>query len=85
MKPVKNSISQESPIFPILAFFYLASLLDIFKILTNSIEISENYAYNHPTHVSILIYIDNEKLTAFSLSLDTNNYILIKIYQLVDQ
>ena len=81
----KNSIPQESPISPILTFFYSASLLDIFEISTNSIEIPENYACNYPTHISILMYVDDEKLTVSSHSLDTNNYILAKAYQLVDQ
>ena len=84
MKPVKNSISQESPIFSILISFYSASLLDIFEIPTNPIEIPENYICNHPTHISILMYVDNRKLTVSSHSLDTNNYVLAKAYQLVD-
>ena len=85
MKPVKNSIPQGSPISPILVFFYSAGLLDIFEISTNPIEILENHACNHPTHVSILMYVDDGKLTVSSQSLDTNNYILVKAYQLVDQ
>jgi len=81
MKPVKNGILQGSPIFSILTFFYSVSLHDIFEILTNPIEILENHTYNYPTHVSILMYVDNEKLTIFSLSLDiNNNYILAKAY-----
>jgi len=84
MKPVKNSIPQGSPISLILTFFYSAGLLDIFETPTNSIEISENHACNYPTHVSILIYIDNGKLTVSSHSLNTNNYVLAKAYQLVD-
>jgi len=66
MKPVKNGIPQGSPIFPILTFFYLAGLLNIFETPTNLIEIPENYACNHPTHVSILMYVDNGKLTISS-------------------
>ena len=31
------------------------------------------------------MYVDDGKLTVFSQSLDTNNYILAKAYQLVDQ
>jgi len=85
MKPVKNGIPQESPISPIFAFFYSAGLLDIFETLTNPIKIPENHACNHPTHVSILMYVDDGKLTIFSYSLDTNNYVLAKTYQLVDQ
>ena len=85
MKPVKNGILQGSPTSPILASFYSAGLLDIFEIPTNPIEIPENHARNHPTHISILIYIDDEKLTVSSQSLDINNYILAKAYQLVDQ
>jgi len=85
MKLVKNNIPQGFPIFSILAFFYLVGLLNIFEILANSIVISENYAYNHFIHVSILIYIDNRKLIISSFSLDTNNFILAKTYQLVDQ
>ena len=84
MKPVKNGILQKSPISPILSFFYSASLLDIFETPTNFIEIPENYACNHPTHISILIYVDDGKLTVFSHSLDTNNYVLAKTNQLVD-
>jgi len=56
-----------------------------FETLTNPIKISENHACNYPTYVPILIYVDNGKLTVSSLSLDTNNYILTKAYQLVDQ
>ena len=85
MKPVKNSISQRFPISSILTSFYSAGLLDIFEIPTNPIKIPENYACSHSTHVSILIYVDNRKLTVSSQSLDTNNYILAKAYQLVDQ
>ena len=85
MKPVKNGIPQGSPIFLILASFYSAGLLDIFETPTNPIEIPENHACNHPTHVSILMYVDDGKLTVSSQSLDTNNYILAKAYQLVDQ
>jgi len=85
IKPVKNSIPQGSPISPILASFYSAGLLDIFKTSTNPIEISENSICNHSIYVSILIYVDDEKLTVFSYSLDTNNYVLAKAYQLVDQ
>ena len=84
MKPVKNGILQESPIFPILTSFYSAGLLDIFETPTNPIEILENHTCNHPTHVSILMYVDDGKLTVSSQSLDTNNYILVKAYQLVD-
>ena len=80
MKLVKNSILQKSPIFPILISFYSVGLLDIFETPTNPIEITENHACNHPTHISILMYIDNGKLTVFSLSLDINNYILAKAY-----
>ena len=80
MKPVKNSILQGSPISPILTSFYSASLLNIFETLTNSIKIPENYTCNHPTHVSILMYVDDKKLTVSSQSLDTNNYILVKTY-----
>jgi len=58
---------------------------DIFETPTNPIEIPENHACNHPTHVSILIYVDDGKLTVSSHSLDTNNYVLAKAYQLVDQ
>jgi len=85
MKLVKNGILQGSPISPILASFYSADLLDIFEIPINPIEILENYICNHPTYVSILMYIDDGKLTVSSQSLDTNNYILAKAYQLVDQ
>jgi len=85
MKPVKNGIPQGFPISPILASFYSAGLLDIFETPTNHIEIPENHAHNHPTHVSILMYVDDGKLTVSSQSLDTNNYILAKAYQLVDQ
>jgi len=84
MKPVKNSISQESSIFSILISFYSAGLLDIFKILTNPIKILENYICNYSTHISILMYVDNRKLTVSSHLLDTNNYVLAKAYQLVD-
>jgi len=69
---------------PILTFFYSVGLLNIFEIPTNPIEIPENYAYNHPTHISILMYVDDGKLTVSSYLLDTNNYILAKAYQLVD-
>ena len=85
MKPVKNGIPQGSPISPILASFYSAGLLNIFEIPTNPIKIPENHVYNHPTHVSILMYVDDGKLTISSQLLDTNNYILAKAYQLVDQ
>jgi len=85
MKSVKNGIPQGFPISLILAFFYSAGLLDIFETLTNPIEIPENHTCNYSTHVSILIYVDNWKLTVSSQSLDTNNYILAKTYQLVDQ
>ena len=56
----------------------------MFETSTNPIKIPENHIYNYPTYVSILIYIDNEKLTISSFSLDTNNHILTKAYQLVD-
>jgi len=85
MKLVKNSIPQGSSIFSILTFFYSASLLDIFGTLTNFIKILENHICNYPTHISILIYIYDGKLTISSHSLDTNNYVLAKAYQLVDQ
>jgi len=85
MKPVRNGIPQGSLISPILASFYSAGLLDIFEIPTNPIKIPENHACNHPTHVSILMYVDDGKLTVSSHSLDTNNYVLAKAYQLVDQ
>ena len=84
MKLVKNGILQESPISSILIFFYSAGLLDIFETLTNFIKIPENHACNHLTHVFILIYVDDGKLTVSSHSLDTNNYVLTKAYQLVD-
>ena len=80
MKPVKNSISQKSPISLILISFYLVGLLNIFKIPTNSIKILENHIYNHLIHISIFIYVDNGKLTVFSHLLDTNNYVLAKAY-----
>ena len=85
MKPVKNGIPQGFPISLIFAFFYSAGLLNIFKTPTNPIKIPENHVCNHPTHVFILMYVDDEKLTVSSQSLDTNNYILTKTYQLVDQ
>ena len=85
MKPVKNGILQGSPTSPILASFYSAGLLDIFETPTNPIKIPENHAHNHPTHVSILMYVDDGKLIVSSQSLNTNNYILAKAYQLVDQ
>ena len=85
MKPVKNGIPQGSFISPILVSFYSAGLLDIFETPTNPIEIPKNHACNHPTYVSILMYVDDGKLTVSSQSLDTNNYILAKAYQLVDQ
>jgi len=85
MKQVKNGISQESPTSPILTFFYSAGLLDIFETPTNPIAIPENYACNHSTHISIFMYVADGKLTVFSYLLDTNNYILAKTYQLVDQ
>jgi len=85
MKPIKNSISQGSPISPILTSFYSADLLDIFETPTNLIKIPENHACNHSTHISILMYVDDGKLTISSHSLDTNNYVLAKAYQLVGQ
>ena len=85
MKPVKNGIPQESLISSILTFFYSIGLLNIFEIPTNSIKIPENYTCNHPTHISILMYVDDGKLTVSSYLLDTNNYVLAKAYQLVDQ
>jgi len=84
MKPVKNSIPQGSSISPILDSFYSAGLLDIFETLTNPIKIPKNHTCNHPTHISILIYVDDRKLIVSSHSLDINNYVLAKIYQLVD-
>ena len=84
MKPVKNGIPQGSPISPILTSFYSADLLDIFETPTNPIEIPENYVCNHSTYVSISMYVDDEKLTVSSYSLDTNKYVLAKAYQLVD-
>jgi len=80
MKPVKNSIPQESRTSLIYISFYLVDLLNIFKTLANHIMILENYAYNSLIHVSILIYVDDGKLTILSLSLDTNNFILAKAY-----
>ena len=80
MKPVKNSIPQESPTSLIYISFYLVDLLNIFKTLANHIMILENYAYNSLIYVSILIYVDDGKLTILSLSLDTNNFILAKAY-----
>ena len=80
MELVKNGILQESLIFSILISFYSVSLLDIFETPTNSIKIPENYTYNYSTYVSILMYVNNRKLTVFSLLLDTNNYILVKAY-----
>ena len=85
IKPVKNSILQESPIFSIFVSFYSAGLLNIFETPTNPIKIPKNHAYNHPIYVSILMYIDDRKLTVSSHSLDTNNYVLAKTYQLVNQ
>jgi len=85
MKLVKNGIPQGSPISPILASFYSAGLLDIFETPTNPIKIPENHTCNHSTHVFILMYVDDGKLTVSSQSLYTNNYILTKAYQLVDQ
>ena len=85
MKPVKNGIFQGSFISPIFVFFYLAGLLNILETPTNSIEIPENYVYNHSIHVSILIYVNDRKLTVFLYLLDTNNYVLAKAYQLVGQ
>jgi len=84
MKLVRNSIAQGSLISPILAFLYSTGLLDIFETPTNPIKIPENHAYNYPIHISILIYVDDGKLTISSHSLDINNYILAKAYQLVD-
>jgi len=80
MKLVKNGISQGSPIFSILVFFYSVGLLDIFKTLTNSIKIPENHTYNYSTYIFILIYIDDGKLTVSSHLLDTNNYVFAKAY-----
>ena len=80
MKPVKNSISQGSSISFILTSFYSAGLLDIFETPTNSIEIPKNHICNHSTHISILMYVDDGKLTVFSHLLDINNYILVKAY-----
>ena len=85
MKLVKNGILQGPPISPILISFYSADLLDIFKTPTNPIEISKNHACNYLTYISILMYVDDEKLTVFSHLLDTNNYVLAKAYQLVNQ
>jgi len=64
---------------------YSAGLLDIFETPTNLIKILENHACNHPTYISILMYVNNRKLTIFSHLLNTNNYVLAKTYQLVDQ
>ena len=84
MKLVKNSILQGFPIFSILTSFYLAGLLNIFKIPANFFVISENYVCsNYLTHISILIYVHNRKLTILFHSLDTNNFMLVKIYQLI--
>ena len=85
MKPVKNGILQGSSIFSILASFYSAGLLDIFEIPTNPIEILENHTCNYPTDISILIYVNDGKLTISSHLLNTNNYVLVKAYQLVNQ
>jgi len=80
MKPVKNGIPQGSSISPILISFYLAGLLDIFETSTNPIEIPENHTCNYLIHISILMYIDDGKLTVSSHLLDTNNYVLVKVY-----
>jgi len=84
MKPVKNGILQRSFISFILVLFYSVGLLDIFKTPTDPIKILENYAYNYLTYIFIFMYVDDRKLTVFSLLLDTNNYILTKAYQLVN-
>jgi len=80
MKLVKNNILQEFPIFSILASFYLASLLNIFKTPADFIMISENYICNHFIYISILVYIDNRKLIISFHSLDTNNFMFVKTY-----
>jgi len=81
MKPVKNGIPQESPTSSILTSFYLVGLLNIFKTSANLIMISDIYTYNYFIHISILINVDDGKLTISSLSLDTNNFMLAKAYQ----
>ena len=42
--------------------------------------ISKNYVYNYFTYISILIYIDDRKLTISFYSLDTNNFMFVKTY-----
>ena len=71
MKPVKNGIPQRFPI---------STILTIFETPANPIKIPENYAYNHPTHISILIYVDDRKLTVCHMQAHpSRNYIPVVI------
>lgn len=83
MERVENGIPQGSPISPILAAFYTAELLELFK---NS---PENTPITHhpmlPTQVQLVMYVDDGNLYVSSPALDTNVRLLEHAYQRVDK
>ena len=80
-KLVKNGIPQGSPVSPILASFYLVGLLEVFQnkaIFFTPKNLKANKLFN----IEILMYVNNSKLTVSSISIATNNILLVKV---VDQ
>jgi len=84
MTKVENRIPQGSPISSILASFYLAGLLDLFEKNPNS-HIQDPLLPDDPTITTLFMYVDNEKLTVSSKSLETNVKILSLAYCRVNQ
>lgn len=80
---VQNGIPQGSPISPILAAYYTADLLDLFRPNPNSP--TSTPIPDKPTPVTVLMYVDDGKLTVSSRSLETNVTILKNAYLRVDE
>jgi len=83
-KLVKNGIPQGSPVSPILVSFYSAGLLEVFQD-ANALLIPEHLKAMKPTNIGILIYVDDCKLTVFSMSISSNITLLTEAYKIVDQ
>ena len=84
MTKVENGIPQGLPISLILASFYSAGLLDLFKKNPNS-HIQDPLLPDGPTITTLFMYVDDGKLTVSSKSLETNVKILSSAYCRVNQ
>jgi hypothetical protein len=83
MKPVKNGIPQGSPVSPILAAFYMAELIELFK--HDNAANPNSITPSSPTETTMIMYVDDGKLYVSSKSLETNTIIIKLAYEGVEK